>query len=330
MICKPSIRSRAASGEEGFLLVAMIFAVAVILIFLAVAAPTVAKDLQREREVETVHRGNQYVRSIRLYYRKFGHYPTSIDQLVESNNIRFLRKKYVDPMTGKDDWRIIHVGENKTTVTGFFGQPLAGLNTSGGLGSASGMVSNTGGSTTGGTTTGGGSTSDGSQSAFSNPGSGNSSGSSNNSSNSPFSSGSSFGSSSSDSSSSTNTPGGSSPTSTDATKFGGGGGPIMGVSSQSPKTSIISIREKTTYNTWEFIYDPRIEALYKGNPLGGSVGSSNGGNAFGQQNGIGTPATGTTPTNGTGSGPTSTGNGSGSGTGTGSGSGSLWGGSGTN
>ena len=39
-------------------------------------------------------------------------------------------------MTGKADWRLIHVGEAKTTVKGFFGQPLAGLTP--GLGSAGG------------------------------------------------------------------------------------------------------------------------------------------------------------------------------------------------
>ena len=53
-----------------------------------------------------MHRGDQYVRAVRLYYRKFGHYPGSIEQLEKTNNIRFLRQKYVDPMTGKPDWRI--------------------------------------------------------------------------------------------------------------------------------------------------------------------------------------------------------------------------------
>ncbi len=116
----------------------MICAVALILIFLAVAAPSVAKDLQREREIEMVHRGNQYVRAIRMYYRKNGSYPGSIDVLVKSNNIRYLRQKYKDPMTGKDDWRIIHVGENKTQVPCFFGQSLTGLNSGPGIGSSGG------------------------------------------------------------------------------------------------------------------------------------------------------------------------------------------------
>ena len=59
-------------------------------------------------------------------------YPPSIDALVQTNNIRFLRKKYVDPMTGKDDWKPILFGQNKApTAMGFFGQPLAGTTIAG-------------------------------------------------------------------------------------------------------------------------------------------------------------------------------------------------------
>ena len=133
---------RQRQGEQGFMLVGLIVAIFFILLALSVAAPKVAQALRREKEVEAVHRGNQYVRAIRLYYRKFGHYPGSMEQLEKTNNIRFLRQRYIDPMTGKDDWRLIKVGEAKTTVKGFFGQPLAGL--APGLGAAAGQVSGTG------------------------------------------------------------------------------------------------------------------------------------------------------------------------------------------
>src|SRR5882757_467928 len=125
--------------EQGFMLVGLIVAIFFVLLALSVAAPKVAQALRREREVEAVHRGNQYVRAIRLYYRKFGHYPGSMEQLEKTNNIRFLRQRYVNPITGKDDWRLIKVGEAKTTVKGFFGQPLAGLTP--GLGSAASLAS---------------------------------------------------------------------------------------------------------------------------------------------------------------------------------------------
>ena len=110
------------------MLVGLIVAIFLILLALSVAAPKVAQELRREKEVEAMHRGNQYVRAIRLYYRKMDRtYPGTMEQLEKTNNIRFLRQRYVDPMTGKADWRLIHVGEAKTTVKGFFGQPLAGL-----------------------------------------------------------------------------------------------------------------------------------------------------------------------------------------------------------
>ena len=119
---------RAAGGtrhEDGFILLAVLFLVALILITLAVAAPKIAKAIQRDRELELVHRGEQYKRAVKLYYRKFGAYPSTIDQLVNTNQIRFLRKRYTDPMTGKDDWKIIHQGEQHVKIMGLFGQPIA-------------------------------------------------------------------------------------------------------------------------------------------------------------------------------------------------------------
>ena len=257
---------RARAGEEGYLLVGLVVAIFLILLALGVAAPTVAKALRRDKEVESEHRAEQYVRAIQLYYRKFGHYPGSIDQLEKSNNIRFLRQKYVDPLTGKADWKLIQVGQAKTTVKGFFGQPLAGI-ASTGLGSAAGMAS------PGGTGTVAGASSGGTSSAF-----GSSSGSSFGS-----SSGSSFGSSSSGSSIGSSTPGlggtttpmttsgsstatvdGSSSTgsgtgtssggiaSQSATSFTGGGAPFLGVGSSATGDSIVVVNEQTTYPTWEF------------------------------------------------------------------------------
>ena len=129
---------------------AVIVLVFLVLLTLTIAAPRIAMALKRDRELETQHRANQYVRGIRLYYKKFGHYPGSIEQLQKSNNQRFVRQKYLDPMTGKDDWRLIHVGENKTKVKGFFGEDLPGL--AGGLGSAAGLQSGGNNSTTGNST----------------------------------------------------------------------------------------------------------------------------------------------------------------------------------
>src|ERR1700733_8941040 len=119
--------SEQQDSEQGYMLLMLIVVIAIILIGLGVAASDVAFNLRREKEVESMRRMDQYVRAIRLYYKKFGHYPGSIEQLENTNTVRYLRKQYVDPLTGKQDYRLILVGQNKTTVKGFFGQPLTGL-----------------------------------------------------------------------------------------------------------------------------------------------------------------------------------------------------------
>jgi type II secretory pathway pseudopilin PulG len=297
--------------EEGSMLVGLVVVIFLILLVLSVAAPKVAKDLQREREIEAVHRGNQYVRAIQLYYRKIGgQYPASLEQLEKTNNIRFLRQRYLDPFTGKADWRLIKVGEAKTTVKGFFGKPLAGL--APGLGSAAGLASSGGiGTGAAGTTGAAGATGSAFGSSGSSSGSafGSSSGSS---SGSAFgsSSGSAFGSSSgpatlgggasgssgssgsygvggAGSSASGGTTGatGSSGTGSSspggfgqsASSFTGGGSPFVGVGLPKQGDSIVVVNEQTTYQTWEFLYDPRIEqmkaqaSLFVGTPSTGTI-----------------------------------------------------------
>jgi type II secretory pathway pseudopilin PulG len=246
--------------EEGFLLLGVIVMVALVLLVLSIAAPKVAFDLRREKELEAVHRGDQYTHAIRVYYQKIGSYPGSLEQLEKTNNIRFLRQRYLDPMTGKADWRLIPVGQNKTTVRGFFGQPLAGIASSG-LGTASSMSSTgTSGSTAFGSNTPGStgtgvgasttSSSDSSSSAFGTTGTSSTSAS--------FGSGGGFGSGS-------------------GSGFGSGSnsGPFMGVGLPKDQTSVITLNEQTNYSTWEFLYDPRIEQMYaKSNLLGGGMTST--------------------------------------------------------
>ena len=104
------IRQTRRREESGFALLMIFVMAALIAIGLYYEMPRVAFESQRAREQLLVDRGMQYRRAIQLFYRKFGRYPASMDDLETTNNIRFLRHKYKDPMTGKDDWRIIHMG----------------------------------------------------------------------------------------------------------------------------------------------------------------------------------------------------------------------------
>lgn len=93
------------------MLLAIMLLVTLMIIGLAVETPRIAQQIKREKEEELIHRGNEYKNAIKKYFRKFGQYPVSVDQLMNTNNMRFLRKRYKDPMTGKDDWRLLHQGE---------------------------------------------------------------------------------------------------------------------------------------------------------------------------------------------------------------------------
>jgi type II secretory pathway pseudopilin PulG len=334
MRLQPNSRPGSGRQEEGFLLLGVLFLVLLVTLALAIAAPKMAESIRRDKEVETVHRGMQYARAIQIYFNKYGRYPNTIDQLVKSDNQRFLRKRYLDPMTGKDDWRIIHYGEAKVPAQGLFGQtvgitPTGATNGAGSTG-IDGSSSQFGGS---GSSLGGGSGSLGSSgSGFGSSGSSFGAGSSTSpfgnsgSSTSPFSTGGSStsttgGTDSGSGSGGTSTTGannigGTQTTGGSGSAFGSpgvsvGGAPIVGVGLLDKKTSIKIYKKQTHYNQWEFVYDPNQNtAIASGGTTNGSGTSSGAG------------MTGSTGVNGGASGGFSLGNGSGAGSNNGSGFGS--------
>src|SRR5579859_2806528 len=277
------------NGQEGYVLLAVLFLMVMILIMLSIAAPKVAADIERDREIELQHRGKQYQRAIQLYYRKFGKYPPNMEALEKTNEIRYLRKRYKDPATGKDEWHLIHFGEAKTpTAMGFFGQalglggqtlagtgpggvgqnigtPIGGSASGGGL-SGGGAF---GGSSSGGTSVGGspigGNTTD--------PNAGNSGGATTTG-NTPTDPNSPTGTSGGSTTGSSSSLFGNSTTSGSGQTFGGGG--IIGVESTSPKATILEYKKKKHFNEWEFVYDPAAERLTLSNNTG-AVGQPIGG-----------------------------------------------------
>jgi hypothetical protein len=96
--------------ESGYAILMVFLLAATIAISLYEVAPRVAFESQRDKEQLLVDRGEQYKRAIQLYYRKFRRYPVKMEDLDNTQNIRFLRQHYVDPMTGKNEWRLIHIG----------------------------------------------------------------------------------------------------------------------------------------------------------------------------------------------------------------------------
>ena len=104
----------------------LVFLVATSLILSAVVVPDLLTQGRRERETEMVWRGEQYERAIGLYFRKFGRYPTKVDDLTkQTNGVRFLRQAYKDPMNKEDGtWRFIYVGPNGQLIGSVKSQSL--------------------------------------------------------------------------------------------------------------------------------------------------------------------------------------------------------------
>ena len=279
----PTRRKPIPASEQGYVMLIAIFLMALLVISLAVAAPKIARSIQRDRDLETFHRGMQYRRAIQLYYRKFHAYPPNVEALINTNDIRFLRKRYKDPITGQDDWKPIAFGQNKTpTAMGFFGQPLAGnASTLAGVG-PSGAGGLPGGTNSSGGFPGGSSSGPGS--LFGSSDSGNdqspSAGATGSTDNSGGSSGTTTGTDNSGSAGSTGgtSSGGTSSTGTGSPSSSSPGGPtfggagIIGFSPASPKTSILVYKKKQHYNEWEFTYDPLSDMKTIGGGNTGQIG----------------------------------------------------------
>src|SRR5262252_8409958 len=99
--------------SRGYILISLMLFLSLLAIAAMAVLPSMAFQIRRDREEEMIHRGVAYSRAIRRYYKKFGRYPTKIEELENTNNLRFLRKKYTDPMNvvdGKEqDFKILHM-----------------------------------------------------------------------------------------------------------------------------------------------------------------------------------------------------------------------------
>ncbi|MGO8793468.1 MAG: hypothetical protein ACLQLC_01490 [Candidatus Sulfotelmatobacter sp.] len=284
---------RPGKKESGYVLLTLLLMVALMGIVAMTVMVPLKFEMQRDREEEMIHRGVQYTRAIRLYYKKFGRYPTRLEDLENTNNLRYLRKRYKDPMNHNQPFRLLHYGEQGVTMGGAFGggiipgaTPVGGQGLNGASGSAFGSSSGFG-----------------NNSAFGNQGSGFGNNSSFGNSNSSFgnsnsgfgnNSNSAFGSNagvnpngafaqpgSSDQNNGSQTPGqpgNNSTTGQDSAQpasqgssngqtsgFSGGSGqpiasgPIVGVASVSKDSTIRLYNKKTRYNEWQFLYDPSID-----------------------------------------------------------------------
>ncbi|MGH9861643.1 MAG: hypothetical protein ACRD5F_16610 [Candidatus Acidiferrales bacterium] len=234
-VAVPGLRPVRSRRERGSALLIVVFFAALMIVAASAAVPSVLTQGKREKEEDLIWRGEQYARAVKLFYRKNGRFPTSMDELSKpQNDVRFLRRAYAEPMNTEDgSWRLIYIGANGQLI-GSTTRSNALLNLPQRPGSAGPGTTGT----TGARPPGTGAT----------PGTGTGAGS-----------GAETGTGTSNS-----TPG----------TLGSGpiiGGNIIGVASKVAKSSIKVYKGATIYRDWEFIWDPTQDAALGGpgmNPPG--------------------------------------------------------------
>jgi type II secretory pathway pseudopilin PulG len=116
-------------GESGYTLVALLALMTVLALFALAAAPSIRQQAQREREIETIFRGEEVADAIRIYYSyqqgKFGPgpaaLPTSIDQLLEglprgTKKVQILRASAArDPLSDSGEWNLVRPRSSQLT-----------------------------------------------------------------------------------------------------------------------------------------------------------------------------------------------------------------------
>jgi type II secretory pathway pseudopilin PulG len=234
------LKGRRRQSQGGYILLTLLLVVALLAIFATAIEQSLTQQIKRDREEELIHRGVQYSRAVRHYYKKFGKYPTRIEDLESSNNLRFLRKRYKDPLnrdpkTGQErDFKLLHLGDVQMS----FG---AGIQGGGGalnaLAAQGGMNGQSGQSLANGIAA---------AAAAAQPAT-------------PVNLNPSA-TDSSDAASGNGAAGQTGPGASPGSSIGSGptfgGGPIVGVASSSKDASIRSFNKKDHYNQWQFIYDP--------------------------------------------------------------------------
>lgn len=94
---------------------AMLFAVAILGVGLAAAGTLWSQVARREKEQRLLEIGHAYQDAIRRYYENspgtLKRYPVALDDLLldprQLGTVRYLRKRYPDPITGSTEWGLI-------------------------------------------------------------------------------------------------------------------------------------------------------------------------------------------------------------------------------
>jgi type II secretory pathway pseudopilin PulG len=115
MVMASTARTAPLARQDGFTYLGLMVAIVVMGLVQAALAEAWHADAQREKEQELLFAGNQMRAALNLYYARSParslRQPLRLEDLLldarTPANQRYLRKMYVDPITGGTEWGII-------------------------------------------------------------------------------------------------------------------------------------------------------------------------------------------------------------------------------
>lgn len=112
-------------GQRGYAMAALLVTLGVMAVLMTAAMPVWRHEAQRDREIETIFRGQQIARAIAMYREKnAGNFPSSLDLLMQQ---RFLRRNYKDLLSEDGEWQPISgLGNQPQQTPGRGGQQQPG------------------------------------------------------------------------------------------------------------------------------------------------------------------------------------------------------------
>lgn len=114
---------RRTTNQSGYSLVALMAMMTLLAIAMLAVAPSIQQQIQREKELEAIRRGEEVAEAIRQYVNHYNgaKFPNSIDDLLEgipygTKKRQILRESAaIDPLSEDGKWRLISV-ESKAMV----------------------------------------------------------------------------------------------------------------------------------------------------------------------------------------------------------------------
>jgi type II secretory pathway pseudopilin PulG len=115
----PESEIRKRKSEQGFSLISILAVMALFAIAMLAVAPTVQIEVQREKELEAIRRGEEVAEAIRQYlvYHNGAKYPDSIDELLEglpdgTKKRMILRPSAaIDPLSKDGRWKLVPINK---------------------------------------------------------------------------------------------------------------------------------------------------------------------------------------------------------------------------